>query len=1506
MHKQQLLLLWLFCTLLHASGIVTAQTAPKFSDDPSVFVDELGKFMTSGKRPDMEEAFAVFKTLHKAGRISEDNMRRIMEMTAVLGGQRLSATPYYREYVNAVSAALAHPDTTMFHRWHGLAEQTLAPIPAGRSKPFALFLEFSSDFLQRGNLKTGESGSVSWTVRGGQQQFQYKDGKPLLRLDLANLVGIRKNDSLLIRETSGVYDIMDNEWRGTQGKVGWETAGLDESVYAVLSEYSIAANKPLFKCDSAVLYYPLFFPGKAVPGRFEGNIVVENQGAARQYPRFESFDKNLRITNFGQGIEYVGGFRLWGASVFGLGSRQDPARLTVYNKKREQSFFGKAELFIVKREQTIIAEQVNATMYMDGDSVFHPAVDLRLDIPSRSIHLTRGQKANERNPFYSSYYNMNLNAEKVSFYVLQDSLDIGSRVGTLKGSAQKVEFESSNRFDPSEYSRIQNIASVNPIATLHLMSEQSGSTIISDDEFARRLNPKFDYSSIQTLLAEMVAAGFINYYFDRHEIELREKLTHYALASQGKRDFDAIKIESKSTESNATLNLQTKETDIREVDHIELSARQRVGVKPEGSALRLLQNRDMLFSGRLFAGFALLYGKNMAFTYDKFQVSFDSLQQIDFYLPTGKTDSKNRPVAEAMNSSVEQVSGVLLVDAPSNKSGKEDLRIFPSLQSKKNSFVYYQQPFIQGGAYVRDSFYFKLDPFSFNSLDDYRPEDLRFKGEMISASIFPTFKETIVVRPEDKSFGFIHKTPAKGYPTYTSKGLYTGEVDLSNRGFLGVGKVEYLTADVESEDIVFKPRQMTCTAKQFFMEEDRAGRVKLPQAQGQEVAVNWLPYQDSMYVVSKAKDFDVFKAPGYAHKGTLILTPSGLKGTGLFEWSGGRLTSNLMAYGPFQSRADTADLQIKALSTEGIAFDSRNVNGALDFDKQIGQFKANSEEASTALPLNQYRTSMNEFTWDMKAETITFKADPNKPGSFVSSDPARDSLTFEGKTAFYDLKTSQLKVGGVAVIQSADALIYTADGNIDIKPGGQMSEIDSATIVADIQSKYHTIKRAKVQVEGRKLYKASGYYQYDIPGYAQEIFFQDIVGQRYGPGSMAQKATRTTASGKVAESDGFRMDVKTRFQGDIILDAARQNLRFQGYGRMDASSLRATQWFTVNSDIDKNNPVIEIKNTKNLDGEPLATGFLLSKEFATVYPRILLPAQKRVDRVLINAEGYLTYDDNTDQFAMGDSLRLIKQSLRGTLMTLDNRTGKVSAEGILNVGSGLKYMKVSGYGSLRTTYPAPSDTVDNFEVRGEWMTGIDITLPKNLMELMLNEIKASSFDAPPPAVNTQQAFYQGALSNLIDDKAERDEALGNLRNNFVTLPKKRNTYTFLLGRHDVYWNEEYQSFVTTDDRLPLISIGGEYINKNLNGYAEYKMPTSEDDRFYIYLKAGDVYYFLGYQSGIMNIVSNSTRFMDVLNSMKIKDLQVKMPDGELYEIVPVNPSVATAFVDRVRQGRKRN
>ena len=304
-----------------------------------------------------------------------------------------------------------------------------------------------------------------------------------------------------------------------------------------------------------------------------------------------------------------------------------------------------------------------------------------------------------------------------------------------------------------------------------------------------------------------------------------------------------------------------------------------------------------------------------------------------------------------------------------------------------------------------------------------------------------------------------------------------------------------------------------------------------------------------------------------------------------------------------------------------------------------------------------------------------------------------------------------------------------------------------------------------------------------------------------------------------------------------------------------------------------------------------------------MYPRILQPAYARVDRPIMDCQDVFKYDAKADRFIFGDSVKVAGTALRGARMVYDNKLGTVQAEGPLKLGTGLDYMKITGAGRLKSDFNNVTDST-GYTVTGEFMTGMELNVPKILLDIMANDIQASGFDAPAVVTSTNLAFYQPALSEFVTDEKERAEALGNLANNLVALPKNDNKYTILLGRHAVLWNAEYQSFLSTEDKIPLLGFNNQLVGKMLTTYVEYKMPGNEDDRFYIYLKASpDLWYFFGYQTGAMNVVSSSTRFNDALLALKPKETVLKMPDGETYEIVAANPSVADAFVNRVRAGR---
>ncbi len=1499
----------LICVIATSSSLLKAQRLEQFSENSGEYITQLETFMTSSKREVMEKAFKEFNTAFSGGSFDEDEKKIIIETSNLMLKQKMTASPYFQNYLNGlINVKKRETGADDFLSWHLVLKGILDDIQNRKLKPFKDFVAFSSDFFQYDKIKFSKSG-VSWTARADKFNMVYEDKRPAITYEKLDLVGSRKSDTIVIRETSGKYYPVDLRWIGQGGKVSWERFD-DKEIYAVLDTYKLDVKKALYTVSNSKLFHPQLFPNGAVTGRFSDKIITQNKATEGSYPRFESYDSMLVISNLGNNITYKGGFKLHGTTVYGIGSKSNNAKIWI-NDETGKIFTAAAETFVMRKGEKISAEKAKTTVFYDTDSIFHPSVNLRILIPENELTMQRGKRGSDRNPFFLSQHQINVDVNLIRWFIDKDSMIIGAKTPSFTSNKRSATLESLHYFKESDFRRLQNISTVNPLSLIRAYADDQGTNFLDANGLAQKFNPRFDVSSIQSLLYDLVAQGFVDYDSDSEMVEIKDKVFHYTNASQKKVDYDVLRIVSESDSTNAVFDLKKKEILTNGVTTIEFSNKQNVALKPLVNQVVMKQNRDMDFDGRVFAGFSVIEGKDYSFEYEKNHILLDSIRYFDLFLPTDQLDEFEKPIAHSIGSRIEHASGVLLIDAPTNKSGEEDIPMYPSMESKGKSYVYYDSDSTFNRVYKRDSFYFELKPFSFNSLDDFEKEALSFDGNMISADIFPSFKETITLQ-DDKSLGFITQTPGEGYPNYLSKGQYKGEISLSNQGFLGKGNIKYLGASLDSEDIIFKPKQLLGTAKLFDLKEDRQSAVEVPQALGYDVSIDWRPYLDSMYIRSKEKPFELFKEDGHTLTGLMILTPGGLKGRGKYEWEKGIVSSDLISFGAFSVLSDTSNLQIRTFGEDALAFDTKNVNIDLNFDDQKGKVKANADDLMTTMPYNKYQTSLNEFVWDMKEETITFQNENNLLGTFLSIHPDQDSLRFLGKTAFYNLKTNELKIGGVPRIQTCDAYISTEEGDVEIRPGGSMNTLTNARIVADTVSKYHVINRATVDIKGKRDYRAKGFYEYNIGDKKQEIEFANIIGTGVGKGAKSEKKTVTRATGTVAESDNFYIDKKTEFRGKISLSAEKQNLSFDGFARMESAVIPNANWFTVSCEADKKDLAIEYNVPKNYEGEPLRNGLFLSKEFSAIYPRVMMGLLYRKDRPILEAKGkdkgIFKYNKIKDEFIFGDSLKVNKFSQRGNLMTLSNTTGKIKAEGKFNIGSGLTYMDVQASGQMETSITSQGGADEmNYKLLARMMAGVNFEIPDKLMRIITLDLESSSFDARPIDYKKDGDFYQRALSEFILDEKALISQIKQMNSMGLDLPNKYNKFKILFSSLPMMWNSELQSFISAKDLVGVASVNGMKVNRLLNCFVEFKMPSNEDDRVYIYLKSpSENWYFFSYKQGVLSTVSNNNKYNDTLLGMKEKDLQFKQDDGEFYEIAPVNPGTAQMFVNRVKGARGGN
>lgn len=1463
---------------------------PTATETPLEFLKKLETHVTLSQQQQSVAIFKEFEKKFKGGGFTDEETARLMAICNDMLMLKLNANPYFTDFLRSASTVESGIKESRFEKWITVFEPMIADaIQIKKFEPIRQFLGFSANFFDNNAFFYGAN-AINWFASNRDYTWKIDKGIPSVAWEKLNIKAVYKKDSIEIKDTKGEFFPVTNQWRGNGAQVTWERFKNNE-IICKLGEYSIDVSKGFYKAEKALLKYPALFPDKDIEGVFEDKVNFGNATVENTYPRFLSYEKRLKLSNIGKNIQYQGGFRLHGMTVFGYGTGEEKANLTINDsKKGSRAFRSTSELYVIRKGESISSESSEAVIYFGNDSIYHPSVNLRMDVAQNMLMLDRGERASQRNPFYNSYHQVNMVMSKVKWYIDKDSVILGDKQPGYGINSNNALFESLKFFSEPDFRKFQNISTRNPVSVLKMYSDQLPGTelqkrMLNANDAARQINPKMDAGMIQSLLYELVSNGFVNYDAEKNTLELKDKVFHYSLANQKKVDYDVLRISSETLSENSNFNLADTTIRINGVKGIELSSKQKIRVVPRKEEVVLKRNRDFDFDGRMHAGFSLFYGKKFHFNYDRFDVAIDSVRYLDLYLKTGE-DQYKRPIAAAINSRLEHLRGVLLIDAPNNKSGREDVKMMPSFQSKDYSYVFYDAPEIQEGSYKRDSFYFKLDKFNLDGLDSLERNQLNFKGSMVSSTILPEFRETLTLQP-DSSLGFITKSPTEGYPLYVNKGNFKGDITLNNKGFFGKGSVKYLDATIESQDVVFRPKQLGASAKSFDLQENRQRNV--PQVAAPGVQIDWKPQRDSMYLTSKDSAFKIFPDGNYSMRNTIILTPSGVKGIGTFEWEKGFLKSKLFSFGSHSIEADTMSLSIRALSnlSDQLALDTRNVKGKIDFDKQKGKFKSNSEDVMTYMPGIKYKTTINEFDWDLQSENIDFHSD-GKPAYFLSVDKEQDSLYFFGLTASYDLKSNLLKVGGVDYIKTCDAFVYPDSNKTQVQLGGKMATLSNARIVCDTLTKHHVINRATVNIKGRKDYTANGFYEYNVAGKNQEIQFDNIIGQPVGTGYRYQKRTETSATGTVKAENDFLIDNKTTFKGTIALSSGSKNLRFEGFARLQHENLPDHQWFSINTYADKSDLALRYNVPKNEEGTPLYTGIYISKENAQAYPRAMMSLSFAKDRPVLEVKGIFKYNAGTDQITFGDSLKVRGGTgIQGNKMIYDNRTGVVNAEGKLSIGAGLQLIHVTAAGTAKTKFIAPSEEQrDSNGIKGsplsiDMMAGIQMYIPDKLLKIMAADIQVGSFDAPDVDYKKDD-FCDKALAEFITDEKDYKKIVAEMKEKTLDLPDKYNKYSFFFSRAQMRWNPELQSFVSYGSKADLNSVLGIPINKKVTAWIEFKQPSNNDDRAYVYIKtANDFFYFFGYQKGVLGIASTNPKMEEEFNKIKPKERIAKTEAGNI-------------------------
>ena len=1431
--------------------VLEAQT---YTQEPAEFLKEMEKlFLDQDKKEGksfIENEFTPFWN----GPLTDQDRKEIYTLADGFAKLRLRAFPDYASMYRSLIGLTG--DESNLSAW----KETMAVLMKGRKNKLQTFNQVMEAYITDAVLLS--KSTLEWKVRGNGT-FELKGGKePSLELLDVDLICLAKRDSSVVRATNGVYRILSEKWIGSGGIVDWQRAGLsDKETYAELSNYEIALKSPDFKADSTRFYNPFF--SDPLLGRLTEKVLVVKDQESVSYPLFESFEQRLLIRDIAENMDYEGGFSMKGRRLIGTGTSEQLAKITVY---RDDTPFivSRGRVFVIRPDR-IASENVAVSIVLSEDSIYHPSVKFRFAKDKKQITLVRGEEGLSKGPFYNSYHDLDMYFEALYWKLDDPSMDLGNLFGS---SNTKAAFESKDYYKERRYAALQGIDPIHPLVRVRDLVNKVGSGFYVDD-FARftRL-PEADAKKQLIIMANQ---GFLDYDYETEWIVVRPKLDDYVMNRAGKRDYDILLFNSDGEgEPNASLDLINYDLLLKGVSKIALSDSQRVNIYPDGKMLTLKKDRDFLFSGVTLAGNLELFGTDCRFDYEEFKVDFAQIDSVRLNVVQFE-ESRDKRLVKVKNA-LEGGKGVLSIDHPMNKSGQnsKDFPQYPEFTSLEQSFVYYDDQAIQNGSYEREDFFYRVEPYSLDSLDNFVANNIRLEGTLISG-IFPNIEKPLTVQP-DYSLGFEMSTGSEGLDAYGGKTRFTDRIKLDYNGLSGDGSIDYLTTHAEGEEFIFLPDSTTGTTTSYVNREQTAGLI-VPQASAEQVDLAFIPDQDLLRIESLDQMVDAFNGQA-AIDGTLELRPDGMTGSGLMDIVNAELSSRAFEFTDHDVFADTSEFRLKG-QTADFGFKTEDVNAHVDFVERIGEFKANGEASYVDFPANQYVCFMDKFIWYMDQNDLALEYDGEVSNDFVidtdldltksnffSTREDQDSLNFMAPKAVYDIDQSVITCNEIEFIRVADSRIIPDSGSVVIRKRAKMDPLEDAIIKTNFITQYHTIRDANVEIRSRRDYVGAGEYTYvDETGGEQYFDFGDI---------RVDSSFQTVASGTIAPSADFTLSPAFQYSGDVELFANQKGLIFKGQTRIFHDCEVDKNWMYFESEVDPEEVFIPVDTSLKDDiGLPVGVGLFMDVEEDELYSTFLSGLRFNDDPPVLTSSGVLTFDKNEDSYLVGPQDKLRERNLQGGLVSLSVKDCNIRGEGLMDLTMDM------GQVDIRTVGSFVNDTKENsfdFNV----MITLDFLFSDDALKKMGADLK--SFPNLKP-LNFQTAPYMSGIKEIVGiEEADKVISQLTLSGSVKKLPEELES-TLVIADVNLKWDPILGSYVS-EGPIGLANVGKNEVFAELKGIIQLEKRRT-GDAMYIYLELDeDNWYFFNYGRTLMQAYSSNTEFNDIVLGTKEDARESKGQKGE--------------------------
>ncbi len=1443
---------FLISIILCVSVLTYAQRFTSFSNDPTKTVEEMKEFYASVPKDRQKEAKEILEQfeLMWTTRMDADNQEVFITEANKMVKKKHRPIPHFQSFIRTYDIFLQSQYAGESETWQKILDYHISKSSTFFQEKMELYARFFQDNIMN------QGDNVKWVAMGFADHLGF-DQEPYFDFKDIDLWGYSAKDSLVVSSVNGRYYPDKLQFKANGGTISWDRAGLDPGVYAELKTYDIDLRFPRVVAEDALFHYPRLF-AQPMLGRVEEKAVLPTSEEDATYPRFTSYETTLPVKNLYKDVDYIGGFAMHGASIFGTGQGDTLAKVTIYNEG-QVIITAQSRSFLI-RPANLLSEDAKVSLYIENDSIYHPAANFKYDNEKKSLLISRPKQGVGRSPFFDSYHKLDMYVESIQWVTTEKRIELKPIVGNT--SDQAAYFESQNYYEEGVMHEIAGFNTQNPLYTLWQLFNSAGYEDLTIEDVIRWFNkPPLD---IKAMMIDFAARGFIEYDVNNNRIHYRSKIAQYLNNQLKKKDYDYIKLESKT--HYASLDLVTNDLKITGCEFFVLSDPQIVNVYPMDELVTVKKNRNMVFSGRVIGGLFDFVTHNCQFDYDRFLVDMDIIDTLIMYVEdkNGPMDMYGDYKLQRVRSQIEELSGVLYVDVPGNKSGIVDYPDYPIFEARKGGKVFYDQPYVLGGVYDRNRFYYSVNQFRIVNLDNFVIDSMKFTGALISGGIFPDIAEPLKVQ-SDFSLGFVHNTT--GLPMYGTKGGYQGRISLSNRGLRGKGNIDYITSHTYSDSLVFYLDSTNGAANRHIVDEQQAG-TEFPPASVEEAYLHWEPYEDQMFIHTLQEPMDIFKETELT--GNSKITPNGMFGTGIVKFNRADISSRLFQFKHHELLADTADLRIYDISGgKDVAFSTDNYNSHIDFKTRKGRFLANGEASVVYFVQNEVKAKSSEFEWDpIDSTMLRFKWDDPYKNTDIDNTPIKElvdmqsvgnelfavapevNYQFTAVNAEFDFAKNIINAHGVRYINVGDAAITPLHGDVTIRKHAAMDILEKARILAGRENKYHELYDCHARIQSATRFYANGYYDYiDAEERVQTLYFDTIYFMK-----------ETFGEAKIPKEKDFHFSDQFAFDGRAELHSTNPFLSyFGGVEILHGCDTVKHARMKILQQVDPNNIMLQVHDrTKDMDERKVVVAIASSNKTGRIYTAFGVAKDEFNDAEYINVFGYITYDKETREFKAASKEKLMDPSVPGNIIVLNTDNCEATGTGTIDMGTKLGRVDFVTNGTIVNYMLADSAEM-------HITTSIDFFFNDKSMDLMNKALENASLDFVD--VSGDEAFDQ-ALYNILGkteyDRYQRSTALGQNRR----LPDALQVQ-FLFSNIDFDWDKDHSTF-KSQTVLPLIVCGSKQVYKTVPGRIVIEKRGSRN-RLYLYFEFDDQFYYFQFDNNAVSAFSSNKAFNDAITSVKPKN-----------------------------------